>query len=66
METIFMNTEKDKTTEPQNFVLNLAQRLDLNLEVLTNMFFFKIYQSIYLEEYKKEYKRIQSNIPGRI
>ena len=30
METIFMNTEKDKTTEPQNFVLNLAQRLDLN------------------------------------
>lgn len=30
METIFMNTEKDKTTEPQNFVLNLAQKLDFN------------------------------------
>ena len=29
METIFMNTENNKTNEPQKFVLNLSQRLDL-------------------------------------
>ena len=29
METIFMNTEDTKTNEPQKFVLNLLQRLDL-------------------------------------
>ena len=29
METIFMNTENCKTNEPQKFVLNLSQRLDL-------------------------------------
>ena len=30
METIFMNTENSKTNEPNKFVLNLSQRLDLN------------------------------------
>ena len=29
METIFMNTENSKTTEPHQFFLNLSQRLDL-------------------------------------
>ena len=29
METIFMNTENSKTNEPQKFVLNLSQRLNL-------------------------------------
>ena len=29
METTFMNTENSKTNEPQKFVLNLSQRLDL-------------------------------------
>ena len=29
METIFMNTENDKTNGPHKFVLNLSQRLDL-------------------------------------
>ena len=29
METIFMNTKNSKTNEPQKFVLNLSQRLDL-------------------------------------
>ena len=29
METIFMNTENCKTSEPHNFVLNLSYRLDL-------------------------------------
>ena len=29
METIFMNTENSKTNEPQKFVPNLSQRLDL-------------------------------------
>ena len=29
MEKIFMNTKNSKTNEPQKFVLNLAQRLDL-------------------------------------
>ena len=29
METIFMNLENSKTNEPQKFVLNLSQRIDL-------------------------------------
>ena len=29
METIFMSTENSKTNEPDKFVLNLSQRLDL-------------------------------------
>ena len=29
METIFTNTKNNKTNEPQKFVLNLSQRLDL-------------------------------------
>ena len=29
METIFMNTENNKTNEPHKFVLNLSKRLDL-------------------------------------
>ena len=29
METIFMNTEHNKTSQPHKFVLNLSQRLDL-------------------------------------
>ena len=41
METIFMNTENSKTNEPHKFVLNLSQRLDLEVQI--NMSFFKIY-----------------------
>ena len=29
METIFMNTEINKSNEPHKFALNLSQRLDL-------------------------------------
>ena len=29
METIFLNTENSKINEPQKFVVNLSQRLDL-------------------------------------
>ena len=29
METVFMNTENNKTNEPGKFALNLSQRLDL-------------------------------------
>ena len=29
MERIFMNTENNKTNEPNKFVLNLSQKLDL-------------------------------------
>ena len=29
MEKIFMNTEKSKTNEPHQFILNLSQRVDL-------------------------------------
>ena len=33
METIFIDTENNKTNEPHNFVLNLSQRLDFRLKV---------------------------------
>ena len=31
METLFMNTENIKTSEPHKIVLNLSQRLDLRI-----------------------------------
>ena len=40
METIFMNTDNNKTNEPHKFILNLSQKLDLrssNKHVKTNI-----------------------------
>ena len=31
MEKLFMNTENSNANEPDNFVLNLSQRLDLRI-----------------------------------
>ena len=31
METIFMNIENSKTSEPHKFILNLSHRLDLRI-----------------------------------
>ena len=39
MEMVFINTESSKINEPNKFVLNLSQRLDLSL----NMLLFKTY-----------------------
>ena len=47
METIFINLENSKTNKPHQFVLNLLQRLDLN------MFLFKMYLFITRRKYKK-------------
>ena len=41
METIFMNKENSKRSEPHKFVLSLLQRLDLRSS--ENMFLFKLF-----------------------
>ena len=41
LETISMNTENSKTSEPYKFVLNLSQRLDLINMVLFKTYLFK-------------------------
>ena len=41
LETISMNTENSKTSEPYEFVLNLSQRLDLINMVLFKTYLFK-------------------------
>ena len=41
MEMILVNTGNSKTIEPQKFVLNLLQRLDLKVRI--NMLLFKTY-----------------------
>ena len=53
METIFMNTENKKANEPQKFVLNLSQRLDLrsSYAALQNLSFYYTQKNI-----RKQYK----------
>ena len=55
METIFMNTENNKTNEPHKFVLNLSKRLDLrssNTHVaLQNLSIYYTWKNI-----RKQYK----------
>ena len=41
MEMIFMNIQSNKTHEPEKFVLNLSQRLDLRSSNKTKMLLFK-------------------------
>ena len=41
MEMILVNTGNSKTIEPQKFVLNFLQRLDLKVRI--NMLLFKTY-----------------------
>ena len=41
MEMILVNTGNSKTIEPQKFVFNLLQRLDLKVRI--NMLLFKTY-----------------------
>ena len=57
METIFMNTENSKTNEPNKFVLNLSQRLDLRSSTkdaaLHDLSIYCTWKNI-----RKQYKRI--------
>ena len=60
MEKIFMNTEKSKTNEPHQFILNLSQRVDLRSSnkhvVLQNL---SIYQT--RKKIRKQYKNNKLN-----
>ena len=55
MKMMFINTENSKTNEPQIFVLNLSQRLDLkslNRHVaLQNLYIYYTWKNI-IEQYK--------------
>ena len=55
MEMTFMYTENSKTNEPQKFVLNMSQKLDIRS---SNKHFPLQNVSIYLhvDKYKKQYK----------
>ena len=61
METIFANTENSETNEPQKFVLNLAQRLDLRslnkLVALQNLSIYYTWENI-RQQYKKSKVKI--------
>ena len=62
METIFMNTENSKTNEPNKFVLNLSQRLDLRSSdkrvALQNLFIYYTWQNIRKQYKNNELKKI--------
>ena len=61
METIFMNTENSKTSEPHKFVLNLSQRLDLRSSnkhvALQNLSIYYTWKNI-----RKHYKNSKRKI----
>ena len=61
METIFMNTENSKTSEPLNSILNLSQRLDLRSSnkhvVLQNLSAYYTWKNI-RQQYKNNKLKI--------
>ena len=61
METIFMNTENSKTSEPLNSILNLSQRLDLRSSnkhvVLQNLSTYYTWKNI-RQQYKNNKLKI--------
>ena len=63
METTFMNTENSKKNEPQTFVLNLPQRLDLRSSnkhvALQNLFIYYTCKNI-TKQYKNNEVKIKA------
>ena len=61
METIFMNTENNKTNESHQIILNLSQRLDLRSSnkhvALQNLSTYYTYKNI-----RKQYKNNKAEI----
>ena len=51
METIFMNTENHKMNEPDKFVLNLLQSLDMKFQY--TFCSLKLIYLLHVEKYKK-------------
>ena len=62
METIFMNMENSKTSEPHKFVLNLSQRLDIKSSnknvAFQNLFIYYTWKNIRKQHKKKKLKII--------
>ena len=63
METILMNTENSKTSEPHKFILNLSQRLDLvssnNNVAFQNLSIYFIWKNI-RQQYKSNKLKIKA------
>ena len=51
MDTIFMNSENSKTTDPHRLLLNLTDKIDLKRS--DKCCFIKPYHLRYMEKYKK-------------
>ena len=62
METIFMNTENSKMSEPHKFFLNLPQRLDLTKPIkhvaLQNLYIYYTWKNIRQQHNNNKFKII--------
>ena len=51
MNTMFMNSENIKTSDPQRLLLNLTDKIDLRRKI--NILLYQILVNLYMEKYKK-------------
>ena len=51
MNTMFMNSENIKTSDPHRLLLNLTDKIDLGRKI--NILLYQILVNLYMEKYKK-------------
>ena len=51
MNTMFMNSENIKTSDPHRLLLNLTDKIDLRRKI--NILLYQILVNLYMEKYKK-------------
>ena len=61
MNTIFMISEKNKTSDPQRLLLNFTDKVDTKTYC-----FIKSQYLIYMEKYRKEYRKVYKNNKSKI
>ena len=61
MNTIFMISEKNKTSEPQRLLLNFTDKVDIK-----RYCFIKSLYLLYMEKYRKEYRKVYKNNKSKI
>ena len=61
MNTIFMISEKNETSDPQRLLLNFTDKVDIKIYC-----FIKSQYLLYMEKYRKEHGKVNKNNKSKI
>ena len=61
MNTIFMISEKNETSDPQRLLLNFTDKVDIKIYC-----FIKSQYLLYMEKYRKEHRKVNKNNKSKI